>query len=110
MAANVMELTKDNFENEVLKSSVPVVVDFWAGWCMPCKMIEPIIKEVSGIYNGRCKVAKLNVDDAMDIATKFGVMSIPTVIFFRNGKEFTRIVGVASKDTLTCKIKEMLKE
>ncbi|MBU4311225.1 MAG: thioredoxin [Candidatus Omnitrophica bacterium] len=104
----MLELTKENFAREVLKSAKPVIVDFWATWCMPCKMIAPIIKEISTEYDGKCKVAKLNIDDAMEIATKFGVMNIPTVVFFKDGKEFTRVVGVASKGNFIKKIKEML--
>ena len=104
----MLELTKDNFELEVLKSDKPVIVDFWATWCMPCKMIAPIIEEVSEEYKDRCKVFKLNIDDAMEIATKFGVMNIPTVVFFKNGDEFTRAVGVVSKDTIVSKIEGML--
>ena len=104
----MLELTKDNFEKEVLKSPVPVVVDFWATWCMPCKMIVPIIEEISAEYDGRCKTAKLNIDDAMEIATKFSVMNIPTVIFFKDGREFTRVVGVAAKDDFVKKIEEVL--
>ncbi len=103
----MLELTKENFEQEVLKSDKPVVVDFWATWCMPCKMIAGIIKEVSGEYKDRCKVAKLNIDDAMEIASRFGVMNIPTVVFFKNGREFTRVVGVVSKDTIVDKMEEM---
>ncbi|MFC1621676.1 thioredoxin [Candidatus Omnitrophota bacterium] len=104
----MLALTKESFEQEVLRSSTPVLVDFWATWCMPCKMIAPIMEEISKEYDGRCKVAKVNIDDAMEIATKFGVMNIPTVIFFKGGVEFTRVVGVASKDTFINKIEEML--
>lgn len=104
----MLELTKDNFKEEVLDSDKPVLVDFWATWCMPCKMIAPIVNEISNEYNGKCKVAKLNIDDAMEIATKFGVMNIPTIILFKNGKEFTRIVGVASKESILKKIEGAL--
>jgi len=106
----MLELTKDNFEKEVLRSSKPVIVDFWATWCMPCKMIAPIIKEISHESKDKLKVAKLNIDDAMEIATRFGVMNIPTIIFFKDGREFTRLVGVVPKDTITDKIEEMLNE
>jgi thioredoxin 1 len=108
MAGNVVELTRDNFEQEVLKSAVPVVVDFWATWCVPCKMIAPVVEQISGEYAGKCKVGKLNIDDAMDIAAKFSVMNIPTVIFFKDGAEFTRVVGVVSKDGLANKLEEVL--
>lgn len=104
----MLELTKDNFKEEVLDSDKPVLVDFWATWCMPCKMIAPIVNEISNEYNGKCKVAKLNIDDAMEIATKFGVMNIPTIILFKDGKEFTRIVGVASKESILKKIEGAL--
>ena len=108
MAENMLSVTNDNFEQEVLRSPEPVIVDFWAPWCMPCKMIAPIVEEVKEYYNGKCKVVKLNIDDAMEVATKFGVMNIPTVIFFKDGREVTRVVGVASKDTIIEKIEEML--
>jgi len=104
----MLELTKDNFKEEVLDSDKPVLVDFWATWCIPCKMIAPIVNEISNEYNGKCKVAKLNIDDAMEIATKFGVMNIPTIILFKDGKEFTRIVGVASKESILKKIEGAL--
>jgi len=109
MSENVVELTRDNFKDEVLKSSMPVIVDFWATWCAPCKMLAPIIKDIKDEYKERCKVAKLNIDDAMDIATKFGVMNIPTIIFFKDGTEFTRVVGVVSKEDISVKIEEMLR-
>lgn len=104
----MLELTKDNFEQEVLQASEPVVVDFWATWCAPCKMIAPIVEEVSQSYNGKCKVGKLNIDEAMEIATKFGVMNIPTIMFFKGGRENGRLVGVVSKDAISDKIEEML--
>jgi thioredoxin 1 len=104
----MLELRQENFEKEVLQSDKPVLVDFWATWCMPCKMIAPVIEELASEYKGRCRVAKLNIDDAMGIATKFGVMNIPTIILFKDGKEFTRIVGVASKDSISEKIDEAL--
>ncbi|MBU4148965.1 MAG: thioredoxin [Candidatus Omnitrophica bacterium] len=108
MGGDMLELTKDNFEKEVLNSSIPVIVDFWAAWCMPCKMIARIVEEVSNEYAGRCKVARLNIDDAMEIATRFGVMNIPTIIFFKGGSEFSRVIGVVSKDTIAGKINEAI--
>ena len=102
------ELTTENFVQEVLNSSVPVLVDFWAAWCMPCRMIAPVLEEISQTYDGRCKVLKLNVDDAVEVATKFGVMNIPTLIFFKDGSEFSRISGVVPKGAITEKIEEML--
>ncbi|MEE8317365.1 MAG: thioredoxin [Candidatus Omnitrophota bacterium] len=108
MPGVMLELTKDNFEKEVSKSHKPVVVDFWATWCMPCKMVAPILEEITKLYKDKCKVTKLNVDDAVEIATKFGVMNIPTIIFFKDGREFTRLVGVVSKEAIVEKIKELL--
>jgi len=106
MGENVLELSGDNFEKEVLKSDKPVIVDFWATWCMPCKMLAPTVEEIAGEYKGRYKVAKLNIDDAMDIATNFSVMNIPTLIFFNNGEETARMVGAASKRDILKKMKE----
>ena len=108
MAGNVLELTQDNFEKEVLKSDKPVIVDFWASWCMPCKMIAPIIEEIARENKDRYKVAKLNIDDAMDIATDYTVMNIPTLVFFNNGAEVARMVGVAYKRDIIKKIEETL--
>jgi len=104
----VLEFTKENFEQEVLQSSEPVMVDFWATWCAPCKMIAPIVEEASQSYKGKCKVGKLNIDEAMEIATKFGVMNIPTIMFFKGGSEKGRLVGVVSKDAISDKIEEIL--
>jgi len=106
MAGNVLELRDDNFEEAVLKSDKPVIVDFWATWCMPCKMLAPVVEEIAGQYKDKYKVAKLNIDDAMDIATNFSVMNIPTLIFFNKGEEVARIVGAASKGDIIKKIEE----
>jgi thioredoxin 1 len=107
MSANAIELTQDNFEEEVLKSDKPVVVDFWATWCMPCKMLAPTIEEIANEYKSKYKIAKLNIDEAMDIATNLTVMNIPTLIFFNNGEEIARMVGAASKKDILKKIEEV---
>lgn len=106
MAGNVMELRDDNFEQEVVKSDKPVIVDFWATWCMPCKMLAPTVEEIANEYKDKYKVAKLNIDDAMDVATRLSVMNIPTLIFFNNGKEAGRMVGAASKRDILKKMEE----
>jgi thioredoxin 1 len=107
MAGNVLELRDDNFETEVLKSDKPVIVDFWATWCMPCKMLAPTVEEIANEYKGKYKIAKLNIDDAMDVATNLSVMNIPTLIFFTSGQEVGRMVGAASKSDILKKIKEV---
>lgn len=93
-------LTSENFENEVLKSEVPVVVDFWATWCGPCKMIAPELEELAGEYAGRIKVGKVNVDDQSALAEKFGISSIPTLMLFRDGKHVDTTVGYMTKSQL----------
>ena len=107
MAGNVLELRDDNFEIEVLKSDKPVIVDFWATWCMPCKMLALTVEEIANEYKGKYKIAKLNIDDAMDVATNLSVMNIPTLIFFSNGQEAGRMVGAASKRDILKKIEEV---
>jgi thioredoxin 1 len=107
MAGNVIELRDDNFEEVVLKSDKPVIVDFWATWCMPCKMLAPTVDAIANEYKDKYKIAKLNIDDAMDVATKLSVMNIPTLIFFNNGDEVARIVGAASKRDILKKIEEV---
>lgn len=107
MAGNVLELSEDNFKEVVLKSDKPVIVDFWATWCMPCKMLAPTVEEIANESKGRYKVAKLNIDDAMDVATELSVMNIPTLIFFSNGQEVARMVGAASKRDILKKIEEV---
>lgn len=94
---NVSTVSDDNFQQEVLKSKEPVMVDFWAVWCGPCQMAEPVIEEIATEQRGSVKVAKLNVDDNQKTAQEYGVMSIPTVILFQDGKEVDRKVGFAGK-------------
>lgn len=101
---NVLILNEDNFEQEVEKSSRLVVVDFWADWCGPCKMLGPIIDEIADENEGDAVIAKLNVDEERNLARKFRVMSIPSILFFKDGKEVDRMVGVQSKEDLLSKI------
>jgi thioredoxin 1 len=95
-----IEITEQNFQNEVLNSSLPVVVDFWAPWCGPCKMIAPIIDEIAREYETKIKVGKMNTDQNLEIAGKYQITSIPTIIIFKNGKPAERIVGFRSKNDL----------
>lgn len=93
-------ITDENFEKEVLQSDIPVLVDFWAGWCGPCKMLAPIIAQIAQEQEGKIKVCKADVDECMDIAGEYGVASIPTVILFKDGKEAERSVGFKPKEAL----------
>lgn len=102
---NILTLTSENFEEEVINSNVPVLIDFWASWCMPCKMMHPVIDEIAKESQGRFKVGKINIDEQTDLAVKFGVMSIPTFIVFKNGKQSNMSVGVQEKN----KILDLLK-
>ena len=93
-------LTKDNFEEEVLNSDLPVVVDFWASWCGPCRMLGPIIEELSKDLSGKAKVGKVNVDEEGELAQKYTIMSIPTVLLFKDGKVAATSIGVRTKNQL----------
>ena len=97
---NVIMLNEENFRQEGLKSDIPVLVDFWAAWCGPCKMVGPIVEELANDYVGKAKVCKLNVDDCGRIAQSYGVMSIPTLILFKGGQEVNRVVGFRPKGEL----------
>lgn len=94
-----LELTKDNFETEVLKSDMPVLVDFWAPWCGPCQMLGPVVEELAGEVT-TAKVAKLNVDDYPELAQQYGVLSIPSIKVWKNGEIVKELVGVQSKEVL----------
>ena len=100
MAANVTEVTDQEFETSVIKSERPVLVDFWAPWCGPCRAIAPIVEELAGEYQGKVEFAKLNTDDNQRTAMKYGIMAIPTLVMFRGGNEVARVTGVQSKQNL----------
>ncbi len=104
----VKTVTDSNFEEEVLKSKVPVLVDFWAAWCMPCRMVGPIVDEMAKEYEGKIKVAKVNVDENSNVPASFGIMSIPTLIIFKNGKPEKTMIGVQPKDVFKKNIDEVL--
>jgi thioredoxin 1 len=98
--ANVLEINDLNFDAEVLKSSVPFLLDFSAVWCGPCKVLAPIVEKLADEYQGKVKVGKLDIDDSPSVASKFGIRGVPTVLVFKGGKEAGRHVGVTNKETL----------
>ena len=93
----VLELTDDNFEQEVINSNVPVLVDFWAEWCMPCRMLAPTVDELANEYAGKVKVGKVDTDANREVSVKFGISAIPTIILFHNGEVVRKFVGVTPK-------------
>ena len=103
-----INLTDQNFESEVLESDLPVLVDFYADWCAPCQMAAPIIEELAQEYKGKIKIGKLNVEQGSQTSQKYGVMSIPTVIIFKNGKEVKKLIGFPGKEGYKKLLKEVL--
>ena len=97
---SIVQITEDNFDSEVLKSATPVLVDFWAEWCGPCKMIAPVLDQIATEYTGRLRIAKVDVDSNQATAMRYGVRSIPTLILFKNGVVEAQQVGMLSKDNL----------
>lgn len=97
---SALHITKTNFENEVLKSTVPVLIDFWAPWCGPCRSVAPVIEEISNEVTGKAKVGKINVDEELELAQQFKVTSIPTIIAFKDGKVVNKTVGFRDKKEL----------
>lgn len=106
--SELVEFTDDNFENEVLKSEKPCLVDFWAEWCGPCRMVGPIVDEIAKEYSGKLKVGKLNVDNNNQTAVKYGIMSIPSLLFFNGGKVVDQIIGAVPKKQLVPKIEKII--
>jgi thioredoxin 1 len=103
-----ISLTDDNFAEEVLQSDQPVLVDFWAAWCGPCRMVAPIVAELAGEYDGRAKVCKLDVDTAQKTAGEFGIRSIPTLLIFKGGKVADQVIGAVPKTQITEKLDAVL--
>jgi thioredoxin 1 len=99
-----IEITDANFEQEVLKSDKPVLIDFWAVWCGPCKMVAPVVEEIANEYNGKLKVGKLDVDSNPEVSMKFGIRSIPTLMVFKGGKVVEQIIGAVPKRNLLDKL------
>ena len=100
MSADIIEVTDANFQSEVLDSDVPVIVDFWAAWCGPCRMVGPIVEEIARDQAGKVKVMKLNVDENRETATKYSIMSIPTILLFDKGAVSKQVVGAMPKSAL----------
>jgi thioredoxin len=108
MAGAAVEFTETGFEQDVLKSPTPVLVDMWAAWCGPCRLIAPVVEELAQTYQGKVKIGKLNVDDHPGVAAQFRVMNIPTLLLFKGGREVDRIVGAQPKEELVRRINSVL--
>ena len=106
-APNIVTLTESNFEGEVLKSPAPALVDFWAEWCGPCKMLGPILDELAAEYDGKVKIGKVNIDEAQALAGRFGITSIPTLLFFKGGEVVDQVVGLRSKKDFKVKLDQL---
>ncbi len=104
----MVEVTQQNFEKEVIKSDKPVLVDFWAPWCMPCKIIAPVVEKIADDMKSEIRVMKVNVDEAPEIATELSIMNIPTLVLFKGGQEVSRMMGVNSKEAIENKIRSLI--
>jgi thioredoxin 1 len=108
MNSNVITFTDDNFTIEVLSSSTPVVVDFWAPWCGPCRMLSPLVEKLASEFAGQAKVGKLNIDDYPEVASQYEIQAIPTLVFFQQGQIVDRVVGVVPQRVLNDKLNALL--
>jgi len=108
MSTNVTTVTAANFKQEVLQATLPVLLDVWAAWCGPCRMIAPVLEQLAGEQVGKLKVGKLNSDENMALATELNIMSLPTLVVFKNGQEVTRLVGMMPKQAILSRIQPYL--
>ncbi len=108
MAKNTLELTDSNFSTTIEQSEVPVMVDFWAPWCGPCRLVAPVVEEMAQTYDGRLQVAKVNTDESPSVAAQYNIRSIPTLLFFKKGQVVGQVIGVVPKDKLAQKVDEVI--
>lgn len=107
MSEATVTLTKENFQKEALQSKTPVLVDFWASWCAPCRAVAPILDELAVKYKGKFAIGKVNVDEHPELAAQYGVLNIPTLVFLKGGQEVDRVVGVQPKSSLEAKVQKL---